>query len=139
MEWLRGLPDPESIDVARAFEEGYRTWLIRDREAARAWLPEQELDVSLDPVLAVYSRSLAREDAESAIPWAGRITDPVRREETLEKIAQAWMHQNPEAASAWLEKGELPEVTVRRVHASLERAKERAKARAARKRPATGQ
>lgn len=139
MEWLRGLPDPESIDVARAFEESYRTWLTRDREAARAWLPEQELDVSLDPVLAVYSRSLAREDPESAIPWAGRITEPVRREETLEKIAQAWMHQNPAAASAWLEKGEIPEVAVRRIHASLERSKERARQRASRKRPKTGQ
>ena len=139
MEWLRGLPDPESTDVARAFEEGYRVWLSTDRETARAWLPEQELDLSLDPILAVYSRSIAREDAEAAIPWAGRITDPLRRNETLEKIAQAWMHQNPEAASAWLEKGELPEVAVRRVHASLERAKERAKARAGRKRPETGQ
>ncbi len=136
MEWLRGLPDPGSADVARAFEEGYRTWLNTDREAARAWLHEQELDSSLDPVVAIYARSTAREDPEAAIPWAARINDEVQRNETLEKIAQAWMHRDPDAARVWLEKGELSDLAVQRVYASRERAKERAKAMGAKKRAA---
>jgi hypothetical protein len=134
MEWLRGLPDPDSADVARAFEEGYRTWLSTDGEAARAWLREQELDASLDPVVAIHARSTAREDPEAAIPWAARIDDDVRRNETLEKIAQAWIHRDPDAARAWMEKGELSDLAVQRVHASLERAKARAKKQAAKKR-----
>jgi hypothetical protein len=142
MEWLRGLPDPGSADVARAFEEGYRTWLNTDREAARAWLYEQELDSSLDPVVAIHARSTAREDPEAAIPWAARINDEVRRNETLEKVAQAWIHRDPDAARVWLEKGELSDLAVQRVYASRERAKERAKAkgakRAARKRAGAG-
>jgi len=138
MEWLRGLPDRDSVDVARAYEEGYRTWLSTDGEAARAWLREQELDSSLDPVVAIYARSTAREDPEAAIPWAARIDDEVRRNETLEKIAQAWMHRDPDAARVWLEKGELSDAAVQRVYASQERAKARGAKRAARKRAGAG-
>lgn len=138
MEWLRGLPDRDSVDVARAFEEGYRAWLSTDGEAARAWLREQELDSYLDPVVAVYARSMAREDPEAAIPWAARIDDEVRRNETLEKIAQAWMHRDPDAARVWLEKGELSDLAVQRVYASQERAKARGAKRAARKRAGAG-
>ena len=134
IEWLRGLPDPASTDVNRAFEEAYRTWLNRDREGARNWLREQELDLSLDPVLAIYTRSIAREDPQAAIPWAARINDEVRRNETLEKVAQAWMHHDPESAQVWLEKSALSDLAVQRIHASRERAMERAKARAVRNR-----
>lgn len=138
MEWLRGLPNPDSADVARAFEEGYRTWLSTDGEAARAWLREQELDASLDPVVAIHARSTAREDPEAAIPWAARIDDEVQRNETLEKIAQAWMHRDPDAARVWLEKGELSDIAVQRVYASHERVKARAAKQATRKRARAG-
>jgi hypothetical protein len=134
MNWLRGLPDAGSADVARAFEEGYRSWLSTDREAARAWLLEQELDASLDPVVAVYAKSMAREDPEAALPWAERIGDEGRREEALEKIARAWLHRDPDPARAWLESGRLSDDVVQRVYAAYERVNAREKKRAARER-----
>jgi hypothetical protein len=131
MKWLRGLPDAGSADVARAFEEGYRSWLSTNPEVARAWLLEQELDASLDPVVALYAKSMARNDPEAALPWAARIRDESRREEALEKIARAWLHRDPDAARVWLEAGELPEAVVERVYAAHERVSAReAKARA---------
>lgn len=136
MEWLRGFPD--APDVARAFEEGYRTWLSTDREAARAWLREQELDASLDPVVAIYARSTAREDPEAALPWAARLQDEVRRDETLEKVARAWMHRDPDAARAWLETGELSDAAKKRVYTAHEKAKARAAKKLPRKRATAG-
>ena len=134
MNWLRGLPDSNSADIARAFEEGYRGWLSGEPDHARAWLREQELDASLDPVVAIYAKSLSRDDAEAAISWAERIGDEGRREEALEKIALAWLHRDPDPARAWLEASELPEAVVERVYA----AHERVRAREAKKRVREG-
>lgn len=134
MEWLRGLPDSDSADVARALEEAYRSWLNTDHEAARAWLREQELDASLDPVVAIYARSTAREDPEAALPWASRLQDELRRDETLEQVARAWMHRDPDAARAWLEKGELSDAAVQRIYTAREKMKARAAKKAAKKR-----
>ena len=131
MEWLQGLPDSGSSDVARAFEEGYRAWLNSDREAARAWLREQPLDATLDPVIAIYARSMAREDPEAALPWAARLHDEARRDETLEKVARAWMHRDPDAARAWLATSELSDAARERVFTAYEKGK----AKAAMKRP----
>ena len=129
MEWLRGLP--ASPDLHRAFEEAYRTWLNQDREAARAWLLEQELDASLDPVVAVYALRTARDDPEAALPWAARVQHPTRRDETLERIARAWMLRDPDAARAWIETSDLSEHARARVHAANEKAKQQARRRAA--------
>jgi hypothetical protein len=129
MQWLRGLP--ASPDLPGAFEEAYRTWLSSDREVARAWLREQELDASLDPAIALYALSTARDDPPAALPWAARVQDETRRDETLEKIARTWLHRDPDAARAWLETSELSEAARKRAYAAQEKAEMRAKKRAA--------
>jgi len=138
MNWLRGLPDANSADIARAFEEGYRSWLSTEPEFARAWLREQELDASLDPVVALYAKSLSRDDSEAGISWAERIEDEGRREEALEKIVRVWLHRDPDAARAWLESGELSDVVVERVYAAHERVSAREDKRRARQRAKAG-
>jgi len=136
MEWLRGFP--EASDQARGFEDGYRAWLRNDREAAREWLRGQEVDALLDPVVAIYARSTARDDPAEAIPWALRIHHDAARLETLEAVARAWMHRDRDAARAWVETSELDEDARNRIEAALARAKERAKNKRKRQQRAQG-
>ena len=136
MEWLRGFP--EAPDQARGFEDGYRAWLRNDREAAREWLREQEIDALLDPVVAIYARSTARDDPAEAIPWVLRMQHEAARLETLEVVARAWMHHDRDAARAWIANSELDQDARNRIEEALQRSKERAKSKRERQRRAQG-
>lgn len=107
MAWLATLPAGAERDVS--VQETYRTWLSRDREAALAWLRAAELEPWLEPALALYVKSLARESPEQALEWTALILDAERRREATMKIGRYWHQIDPDAARAWLDRSGLSE------------------------------
>jgi hypothetical protein len=107
MQWLSTLPAGEERDAG--VQETYRTWLSRDSEAAKGWLRAAELEPWLEPALALYVKSMARESPEEALEWTGLIQEVERRREAIIKIGQYWHGVDPEAARAWLDQSGLPE------------------------------
>ncbi len=107
MTWLATLPAGGERDAG--VQETYRVWLSRDREAAMAWLRGAELEPWLEPALALYVKSLARERPEEALEWTALIRDAERRREATMKIGRYWHQVDPDAARAWLDRSGLPE------------------------------
>jgi hypothetical protein len=107
MAWLATLPASGERDVG--VQETYRAWLGHDREAAKAWLRAAEFEPWLEPALALYVKSLARENPEQALEWTDLILDAERRREAIIKIGRYWHQVDPEAARAWLDRSGLPE------------------------------
>ena len=48
-------------------------------------------------------------DAGSATRWAFSISDPTERMETTFQAFERWLQEDRPAATAWLEKNEMPE------------------------------
>jgi hypothetical protein len=46
---------------------------------------------------------LVETDFENAASWAGAIADEAQRREAIEKVAAAWIKNDPDAARAWAE------------------------------------
>jgi hypothetical protein len=107
MKWLSTLPPGAERDAG--VQETYRTWLSRDSAAAKDWLRAAELEPWLEPALALYVKSIARESPEEALEWSALIGDAERRREATIKIGQHWHRVDPEAARAWLDRSGLPE------------------------------
>jgi hypothetical protein len=107
MAWLATLPAGKERDAG--VQETYRAWLSRDPGAAKGWLRAAELEQWLEPALALYVKSMARESPEEALEWTALIRDAERRREATIKIGQYWHGVDPEAARAWLDQSGLPE------------------------------
>jgi hypothetical protein len=108
MRWLATLP--EGWNRNDGVLETYRTWLRLDGDPAMAWLREAELEPWLDPAVSLFAKKLSREDREQALEWAGRISDEELRWGTIGLIARAWLLADEEAAKAWIDQAELPEL-----------------------------
>lgn len=104
MAWLSTLP-PDKLGIA--VEETYRTWIRYDRERARAWIPQAVGKPNLEPAVALYALSVARDDPPAALPWVAKLHDETRRHRTLVRLGRAWMARDPQAAAAWLQESEL--------------------------------
>jgi hypothetical protein len=108
MRWLSTLP--ESWNRADAVRETYRTWLRLGGDRPMAWLRDAELEPWLDPAVSLFAKKLSREDREEALEWAGRISDEEIRWGTVGLIARSWLIADEEAAKAWIDRSEVPEL-----------------------------
>jgi len=107
MTWLATLPAGEERDAG--VQETYRVWLSRDNDVAMDWLRAAELEPWLEPALALYVQSLARQSPEQALQWTALIHDAERRREATIRIGRHWHQVDPDAAQAWLDRSGLPE------------------------------
>jgi hypothetical protein len=108
MRWLSTLP--ESWNRDDGVRETYRTWLRLGGDRPMEWLRNAELEPWLDPAVSLFAKKLSYEDPEAALEWAGRISDEEIRWGTVGVIARAWLMADEEAAKAWIDGAELPDV-----------------------------
>ena len=106
MEWVVTLPpgDRKAVLVERT----WRSFSLRDREGARAWMAEQEPTPALEPAYTLYLVSTAKEAPEEALALAEvHLRDPARRIKVQKAALRAWKKTDPAAAHAWLEGADL--------------------------------
>jgi hypothetical protein len=113
MTWLASLPAVDHLPLAVNWT--YREWLRHDREGALRWLREAEPNPTFEPAISLYALTTALDDLQTSLEWAQRLQDEELRHQTLEKLARAWLANDPEAARAWIEGSELPEAARKRV------------------------
>jgi hypothetical protein len=113
MRWLSTLPDGWNREDA--VRETYRTWLRLGGDRPLEWLRAAELEPWLDPAVSLFAKKLSHEDREAALEWAGRISDEEIRWGTVGLIARAWLMTDEEAAKAWIDRAELPELYRRKI------------------------
>lgn len=106
MEWALALPPSEKKE--KIVERAWRSFALRDRERARAWMREREPTAELESAYSIYLAGSALEDPQEAIRRAAAVQDPARRNRILVAAGRAWLKRDPEAAKAWLDGGELP-------------------------------
>jgi len=107
MAWLATLP--AGNDRTDGVTETYRGWLIRDRAAAIAWAEKAEIQPWNEPAVAVYARAMVYERPKEALDLVARFSNQGLRETTTVAVARAWLENDREAATAWLEQSGLPE------------------------------
>ncbi len=108
---------PNSVERDRALRDGYRKWLLTDRDAALSWMPEEaKIDPRFDPLLDLYVVSLARrpkgdreENIQASVRWVEGVEDPARRDAVAALVGAVWQQHDPEAANPWIEQRGLAE------------------------------
>lgn len=98
--WLASLPAGKDRDDG--VMESYRDWLLHDREAARAWAEQQEIEPWNEPAFALFLRQVADDDPERALADVARFSNEAERNRHTLMLAQRWIDRDPEAAGAWL-------------------------------------
>lgn len=73
-------------------------WAMVDVNAAGTWLKDQPQGPQLDPARQAFVRAASGKDPESAMVWAGTITDPSTRISSTSTAYQAWKKKDPTAA-----------------------------------------
>jgi len=75
-------------------------WAVIAPNACGEWLRTQPFGPDMDPAIEFFSQIIVRDDGESAVQWASRTSDPVRRERLLQIVLDKWSAIDPSAAAA---------------------------------------
>ena len=119
-EWLGAYPD--QAQVARGYELLARRWIRNDPEATADWVHSLPPGDGQDRALAGLSDHLSllagqvggKNDYPLALEWAGKISNPERRDKTVEQAFVHWHRAEPQAAQRALDEAALsPELTAR--------------------------
>jgi hypothetical protein len=103
-EWAATLPE----DVrGRTLDSVMSRWARNDSRAAGEWLNGLNGAVRDDAVNA-FSSSLGASDPATALTWAATVSDPTRRNATVERVVTGWLRRNPGDAKAWIQNSTLP-------------------------------
>lgn len=108
MEWATTAP--VGTERNKTIESAFRGWINKDRSGLISWMDSmgpEGLNPSYQPLLALYSIAIGKQDAERGIAWASVIIDDETRNRTLRTVAMNWRRNAPEAADAWLETSAL--------------------------------
>ncbi|MEZ5324164.1 MAG: hypothetical protein R3F19_03780 [Verrucomicrobiales bacterium] len=102
-------------EMPAAIRDVTNRWLRRDPNAAAEFLSQTEQGAQTDPARAAFSQGIAAMDPESAITWAGTITDDKMREGSLVNVYKQWYRRDPGAAEASLNQSGLSEEQLQKV------------------------
>ncbi|MGK0189734.1 MAG: hypothetical protein ACI9R3_005551 [Verrucomicrobiales bacterium] len=89
-------------DMPAAIRDVTQRWLRRDPNAAGEFLSQMEQGKDSDPARASFSQGIATMDPESALTWAGTITNDRMREGSQVNIYKQWYRRDPQAAGSAL-------------------------------------
>lgn len=117
VEWAHTLPEDSQLGAMSA---ALKEWTESDPTTASEYLADMEASPVRDQAVAGFTDQLAREDPQSAVTWAETIQDEGTRVEALTDAARAWMRQDQEAATAWLQSSGLPAEAQQKVTAPPE-------------------
>jgi hypothetical protein len=110
--FLSQVPDDQMPDAIRDITN---RWLRRDPNAAGEFLSQIEQGEQSDPARAAFSQGIVALDPESALTWAGTITDNKMRDGSLVNIYKQWRRRDPQAADASLGGSGLSEEQLQKV------------------------
>lgn len=100
LEWadqLTGKPKAE------AYEEAMESWTREDPIAAGEYLATLPASAARDAATGAFAERVSREDPETAMEWAGTISDLDLRNETIIEVAQDWYRSDRAATETWMQ------------------------------------
>jgi hypothetical protein len=83
-------------------------WAVKDAEAAANWLSRQPAGPEKDLAITSILDQIAIENPESALSWAGMISNQKSRVHQMESLARDWIKQDAAAARHWISTSHLP-------------------------------
>ena len=104
-EWAATLSD-ELRD--RTLQGVISRWARNDSQAVAKWIDGLNGTVR-DEALGAFSSTLAASDPATALTWAATVTDPTRRNATVDRVVSGWLRRSPNDAKAWIQNSSLPE------------------------------
>ena len=100
VSWLETLDS--GAGQAQGMQSAFGEWVKRDPRAASEHLVAMNDSPARDSAIGGFVRRLAYEDPQSAIAWAGEISDPGAREQTLVRAGQAMLRRDVAGTREWL-------------------------------------
>ena len=83
-------------------------WAVKDAEAAANWLSRQPAGPAKDLAITSILDQIAIENPETALSWAGMISNQKSRVHQMESLARDWIKQDAAAARHWISTSHLP-------------------------------
>ncbi len=109
---LEGATDEEK---SKRYSSIIGQWANLDTNAAGTWLREQPPGPHLDAAKQTFVQTAAQKDPESALAWAGTITNPETREASTQTAYTLWKKKDPAAAEQALNNSGLSEEQLARI------------------------
>ena len=107
--WAMTLPEAGELRRA-AVREVTEQWIHRDSIATSEWVNDLENGSVRDSAAEVVAEHSARRgDFESAIEWAGSVSDPEHRRDLTHRVFERWSRVDPEAAKSARPQGSAEE------------------------------
>jgi hypothetical protein len=104
-QWAATLPD----DVrGRTLEGAISRWAQNDSRTVGEWINGLNGAVR-DEAVSAFSSSLAASDPAAALTWATTVSDPTRRDATVDRLVTSWMRRSPTDAKTWIQNSVLPD------------------------------
>ena len=104
-EWAATLPDEVR---GRTMEGVISRWARNDSAAVGEWINGLNGAVR-DEAVSAFSSILASRDPATALTWATTVSDPTRRNTTVDRLVTSWMRRSPNDAKAWIQNSTLPD------------------------------
>ena len=99
MNWLMGLEG----DRQQAIHSAILTWTNSDFRAVANWLGEQEPSAKNDLAIQSFAGAILHFEPESALDWAGTISDQAMRDKVMQEHYRKWEALDEKAARQWKE------------------------------------
>ena len=104
-QWAATLPE----DVrGRTLESVVSRWARNDSRAVGEWINGLNGAVR-DEAVSAFSSSLGASDPAAAMTWATTVSDPNRRNTTVERVLSGWLRRSPNDAKTWIQNSTLPD------------------------------
>ena len=97
-EWANNLP--ESEDRNRALIGVSEIWSRDDPTAAAEWIQSLAPGELRDRAASIHLRQMVEDDIEGALDWASQLSNPFRRDDSLEYVMGKWLGRDRPAAEA---------------------------------------
>jgi hypothetical protein len=104
-QWVATLPEEVR---GRALDGVISRWARNDSHAVGEWINGLNGAIRDDAVSA-FSTALVASDPASALTWATTVSDPTRRDTTMERVLTGWLRRNPADAKSWIQNSALPD------------------------------
>ncbi len=102
---------PEGTFATGIYDTIAYSWEQHDRPAAAQWLANLEEGASRDAAIRGFIRSNQTEEYPEAYDLAMSMSDPEKRQESVDKVFVEWASQDPHAAAVAFPNAELSEAT----------------------------
>jgi hypothetical protein len=121
MAWLESLP--AGMDRDDGVSESFRDWLMKDFNAAEAWIKERiaapEIEPWTEPAIAIFCRTNGMARPQESLETVARFRDHELRDSTSVLLLIHWMKRDRAAAEAWLARSDLSADVRKRVEIGL--------------------